>query len=325
MFLLSIIVPVFNVEKYLNKCIDSLLNQNIDKNHYEIIIVDDESTDNSLAIAKEYEAKYENIKLISQKNKGLGGARNTGLKFASGEYILFLDSDDYLSTNSLSVILERIKRDKLDVLRFNYESIDENNIIVPITKNGLYTKVYDEEVVLGKEFLVNKLGWICYAWQFIIKKDFLLENILLFNESIYFEDVEWLVRVLIKAEKAASIDIKAYNYLQRSGSITRTSNLEKQEKIFRDKIFLLDFLNGIIKEINDNGVRQWCKGMQGLLIIGLFPFVRLNLPHQKLNFISLLNKRKYRPIIPFRYTPKQIRDAMLINISPSLFYILKGR
>ena len=95
----SIVVPVYNVEAYLEKCLDSLVNQNFD--NYEVIIVNDGSTDKSKEIAQRYENKYSNVVLIDQKNKGLGGARNTGIEAVKGEYILFVDSDDYIHPDTL--------------------------------------------------------------------------------------------------------------------------------------------------------------------------------------------------------------------------------
>ena len=120
MKLLSIIVPVYNVEKYLSKCLDSLLAQDIPISDYEIIIVNDGSTDSSLVIAESYSQTNSNIRVISQLNKGLGGARNTGIRSSEGKYLFFVDSDDTIQKNTLKPLLECMESKKLQVLRFNH-------------------------------------------------------------------------------------------------------------------------------------------------------------------------------------------------------------
>ena len=123
---LSIIVPVYNVADYLAKCLDSLLAQDLPQNEYEIIVVNDGSTDNSVDIAQQYADKYANITLINQANQGLSGARNTGIKQAKGDYIQFVDSDDYLEDNVLGGLMKQVENDDLDVLRFKYQNVRIN-------------------------------------------------------------------------------------------------------------------------------------------------------------------------------------------------------
>lgn len=106
MIKLSIIIPMFNVAQYLRKCVLSAFNQGLSTNEFEIIMVDDESPDNSLDIAKDMSKTHDNITVISQKNKGLGGARNTGITHAKGEYLLFLDADDYLLPNTFKFLVD---------------------------------------------------------------------------------------------------------------------------------------------------------------------------------------------------------------------------
>lgn len=119
----SFIVPVYNTEKYLKKCLDSLVNQTFD--NFEIIIVNDGSIDKSSEIIKKYKEKYSNIKSIEQKNQGLSMARNNGVKKASGDYLIFVDSDDYIETNLLEEV-DKVIGDN-DILRFQIALIDENS------------------------------------------------------------------------------------------------------------------------------------------------------------------------------------------------------
>ena len=125
----SIVVPVYNVQAYLPECIDSLLNQSF--RDFEILIIDDKSTDSSLEIAQKYaDAHTDCIRLLPHAvNKGLGGARNTGIEAATGEYILFIDSDDYLRADALEKLADRIKETKADVVEFCFEFVDEDGEI----------------------------------------------------------------------------------------------------------------------------------------------------------------------------------------------------
>lgn len=123
--LLSIIVPIYKVEPYLRKCVDSLLVQDLSPEEYEIILVDDGSPDDCGKIADEYAARFSNVRGIHQENGGLSVARNTGIMTAQGKYIQFVDSDDYLEPDVLGSLVGRAERDDLDVLRFNYRNVNE--------------------------------------------------------------------------------------------------------------------------------------------------------------------------------------------------------
>lgn len=186
---ISIIIPVYNVEKYLAKCLDSILVGNAFTG--QVICVNDGSTDGSAAILEEYAQKYPNIEIITQLNVGLSAARNAGIKAAKGEYICFVDSDDYWEENVLGGLMEQVERDKLDVLRFKYQNVRIKNEGVNELKN----------------------------------------EGCLFTEGIYFEDTDWTPRMLVRAKRVASTNTIVYNYFQREGSITKAVNRSKQQKV----------------------------------------------------------------------------------------------
>ena len=201
---LSIIVPVYNVENYLSKCLDSLLEQDIPKNDYEIIIVNDGSTDNSLTIAESYVDKYSNIRIITQKNLGLGASRNTGIRKSKGKYLLFVDSDDYLQPDCLGILMEYIETKGLDILRFNYVPVNDKGELIQKTKNTTYRIIFNDNVVNGETFISEYLGWACYAWLYMLNAAFVKNYLLFFNEEIFFEDIEWLIRALLAAKRVRS-------------------------------------------------------------------------------------------------------------------------
>ena len=122
---LSIIVPIYNVEQYLGKCIDSLLNQDLPHKDYEIILVDDGSPDGCPAICDDYAKTHSNVRVIHRQNGGLSAARNSGIEVAQGRYVQFVDSDDYLEPNVLKTLVEKMEDDNLDILRFNYQNVNE--------------------------------------------------------------------------------------------------------------------------------------------------------------------------------------------------------
>ena len=253
---LSIIVPVYNVADYLQKCLDSLLAQDLPQNEYEIIVVNDGSTDNSGVIAKQYADKYANITLINQENQGLSGARNTGIKHAKGEYIQFVDSDDYLEKNVLGGLIKQVEKDDLDVLRFKYQNVRIDNetkeyeVFKPYKYSSFLFDDYTSDVTEGVTFLNERFGTACYAWAFILKRDIL--NNCIFKQGIYFEDTEWTPRMILKAERIASSDTIVYNYLMREGSITKAVNRDKQRKVVEDKIKLVDSLLDHSKDLEND-------------------------------------------------------------------------
>ena len=171
--LLSVIVPVYNVEKYLSKCVDSLLNQNLLPEEYEIILVDDGSTDRSGDICDEYAMHHSNVKAIHQQNGGLSVARNTGIQVAAGKYVQFVDSDDYLEPNVLKSLVEKMKLEDLDVLRFNYRNVNEQGEEIAPNKDPKRWVSYLSEVCDGLTFLNERLGPACYACQFVVRRTLL--------------------------------------------------------------------------------------------------------------------------------------------------------
>lgn len=220
---LSIIIPVYNVEQYIEKCIRSCENQNVDKKLYELIVVNDGSPDSSLAIVENLASQYPNISIISQTNQGLSAARNSGLLKANGDYVWFVDSDDWIEKNCLMSIF--LCLDKLyDLIQIEYrktyddEYLNENSIPNPI-----------DGIVDGITQTIN--GGLHTPAQFVIcRRNFLIDNNLLFKEGIYHEDGEFRPRCVLRAKRIISIPIICYNYYQRtSGSIM--SNFSKKNVI----------------------------------------------------------------------------------------------
>lgn len=242
---LSIVIPVYNVEQYIGRCIDSVLAQDIAPEDYEIVVVDDGSPDRSVEIISEYQKKYDNICIISRENGGLSAARNTGLKAARGEYIWFIDSDDWIEKNCVGELLSMAENERLDVLCFNakiYHSADDITNIMPSTDR-------EREVFDGKDFIVA-VHTIPAAWAALYRRGYLNDRGLEFYENLLHEDHEFTPRAYSLAGRIAYIHRNIYYYFQREGSIMKSS---RNEKRCRDFLKIADSLYAFAKEhFSDN-------------------------------------------------------------------------
>ena len=221
---ITLIVPVYNVEKYVKQCIESLCNQTI--KDIEIIVIDDGSTDNSINKVKEI--KDNRIKIISKENGGLSSARNVGIKHANGKYIAFIDSDDFIGIDTAYEDMYNIAlREKSDIVAGNaiwYWSNEENYI------QDRDMRLFNHSPMVAEEFFLASLkSNRIYApvWLNFYKKDFIIKNDLYFREGIYHEDEEFIPRVLLKANKISIYNRDFYIYRQRRGSITNEFNKKR--------------------------------------------------------------------------------------------------
>ena len=215
---LSIIVPVYNVEQYLSKCVESLLHQDLSPEEYEIILVEDRSPDRCGDICEEFASNYSNIKVIHRENGGLSAARNSGISVARGRYVQFVDSDDYLEPEVLKTLVVKMENEDLDVLRFNYQNVNEKYEVFDPNKAGKVCVDYRDEVCEGVDFLNNRLGPACYVCQFVLRRELVLDC--LFKEGIYFEDMPFFFYVYLKAERISIIRKHFYYRRKHNSSIT---------------------------------------------------------------------------------------------------------
>lgn len=214
----SVIVPVYKVEEYLDQCITSVLGQTY--GDFELILVDDGSPDNSGKMCDDYAEKDNRIIVIHQKNGGLSAARNSGIKRIQGQYILFLDSDDYwLHKDFLEHLNLRLSKIPSDVICFNYRKFYNNKVDDPYF--GVPSQNINED---GVEFLSKNQIWIACAWNKAIKSELFLQYDLFFINGIIAEDVDWCARLATYADDFDYINIDAVAYRQRVGSITHTSS-----------------------------------------------------------------------------------------------------
>ena len=306
---LSFIVPVYNVETYLEKCVESLLHQHIPIDESEIILIDDGSKDGSGLICDRLAATNQNIIVIHQSNKGLSEARNAGMKVARGKCIQFVDSDDYLEENVLLGVLETMEEKDLDILRFQVRQVFENK--EPSSAQFEFSSTETQQVITGARYLQEHMGYACYACQFIFRTSFLLENSLWFKPGIIFEDTEWTPRVLDLAKRVSSINVLVYDYLVREGSITRGSAEKKTD----GQLLLVSEMK---KQLNTVQEKQWHRGMIAHLVVTIISTVATELYYKREEIISQLKEMNVFPLSTYHLSRKGRRKIGLINISPNL-------
>ena len=312
---LSIVVPVYNVEPYLTKCIDSLLQQDIPPTEYEIILVDDGSTDDSGDLCDEYAVNYGNIRVIHQPNGGLSAARNAGVAAAEGKYIQFVDSDDYLNANILAGIIGQMERQSLDILRINYQNVNEKGQVFEPNKYSKPFVDYSEEVCDGLTFLNERLGFACYAIQFVVKASLLHQEGNAFKEGIFYEDMEWAPRILLQAKRIASSPTMVYNYLYRQNSITRNISLDKKRKSIEDKIYLIEHFAALRQELSDD---RWFDGMISQTVLSLFSIISRYFYSERKSYLRRLRDLHIYPLSTYHATKSAKRKILLANLSPSI-------
>ena len=310
---LSIIVPIYKVEQYLPKCVDSLLNQDLSSDEYEIILVDDGSPDRCGEICDEYANRYSNVKVIHRENGGLSAARNSGIENAKGMYVQFVDSDDYLEPNVLKTLVQKMEKYNLDVLRFNYQNVNEKGNIIYPNKDPKRFVDYSDSVCDGLVFLNERLGPACYVVQFLIGRD-LLDGCK-FKEGIYFEDTEWTPRMLLKAKRVSSTELVAYNYLMRVGSITKSVDEKKKRKVIGDKLLLIDLLK---EQMNAAADKRWFEGMIAQIGLSIISYIASDYYAERKTILQAIKVKGVFPLSTYLSTKLAARKIKLANISPSL-------
>ena len=298
---ISIIVPVYKVEKYLERCIDRLINQTY--KDIEIILVDDGSPDKCPRICDDYAKKSDRVIVIHKKNGGLSDARNCGLLKATGEYILYVDSDDYIELDACEKLVAGMK-ENVDLVVGAYNEIRNGRSIKKRHSNILQNKVYN-----AKEYVISSIErdeWYAPAWLNLYSKSFLISNDLFYRVGIYFEDIEMLPRLFLANPKITYVDYPFYNYVIRENSIM-TSNCTS-EKIEMTMDIYANWLK-LFSKVDDLQYRTY---LYGILVKYYIATARQrNIYDWRVHGLdfafaweySLNNKEKLKSVL-FNYFPK---------------------
>ena len=240
---LSLIIPVYNVEKYLYKCLESAVNQTM--KDIEIIIVNDGSTDLCEHIIQEFLKKDDRIIYISQHNQGLSCARNAGIKRAVGEYIAFLDSDDWIEPTFLEDMYNQAVFTNSDIVMCNYCRVYENTGRISPINRKIKNTIFSSEEAVHK--IILDISIQNYAWDKIYRRKLFIDNNIFYPMKMYYEDMPTTFRLFFYANQIAYIDKFLYNYLQRDFSITKTFGDKHIDDIIHALYLMKDFMldNGI--------------------------------------------------------------------------------
>lgn len=222
----SVVIPVYNVKEYLPACVESVLKN--DLQDCEVILVDDGSTDGVCpALCDRYAAEHPDfIRVIHQENRGLGGARNTGIEHARGDYLLFVDSDDTISPNTIAVLSAAIENSGADVIAFNLCSDDGAGKRTPVTANAFLADA-PFRLQERKDFLLS----LPSAWSRAWKRSLFLQTGIRYPEKVWYEDIRTSMKLFAAADCIFTIDDCLYGYLQRPGSIMNSAKLERNREI----------------------------------------------------------------------------------------------
>jgi len=232
---ISIIIPVYNVERYIGTCIECILNQSF--KDYEVILIDDGSIDQSSSICKKYASLDNRIIYYRKENGGQSAARNMGIELSIGDYIMFLDSDDCFAEDALEKASKKITESGVDMLGFNFKEIDENGDIIKLHK-PLYTI---GQIFSGVDFAI-KHTLLTVVWGFIYKSSFLKSVGVKFIEGVFCEDEDFITRIINAAPRVAYVDDDLYCYRIRQSSTVHTQDDKQKRRLFRDTMVVLESL-----------------------------------------------------------------------------------
>ncbi|WP_051638431.1 glycosyltransferase family 2 protein [Butyrivibrio sp. NC2002] len=284
--LVSVIIPVFNVEKYLPKCLDSVLNQTYKKT--EIIIVDDGSTDNSLQVCMDYKLRYPEIVIIHQDNKGLSAARNEGISRANGDYFMFVDSDDFVSNEFVELMVYAIEKTGTEIATTRkyvsfYESNESSVVFDQSEDIEKFITTYNHEDFI-KLMMLEK---ICTGAQFKIYNRKIFEDYK-FPQG-YFEDLAVLYKIFWRQDTISVIDMKLYAYRKRNDGIIRNNNIGKKQ-------IILDITNEMMGYY-ENAPYDVLKAVKARAFMAVFS-VFLQVPWEEQEVIRIMWERilKYRDL-----------------------------
>ena len=310
---LSIIVPVYNVEKYVHACLESIFKQGLDDASFEVIIVNDGSTDRSMEMIEYIISQHRNITVINQDNKGLSIARNNGIANAKGKYILMPDSDDLLIENSLKPLLEKALETRADLIVADFLTMtdDEINNITVIPQKDFCVKEKTGEQL----FLEDHSPYHCFVWRNLYKKEFLINANLSFYPRIRFQDIPFTYKCYLKANKCLKVSWLLNIYRIWPGSSTGSFDTDKAK----------DFCIAISKtwELTNQSIKvSVCNKIKNNMWISLTVMMRLaihNIKNRREIADIIIFLKKVAPNLEFSNGIKQRIASFFFKYSPLIF------
>ena len=307
MIKVSFIIPVYNTYEYLEKCLESTVKQRANKYNFEIIIVNDGSTDESEKIILDYKNKYTKlIKYISKENGGVSSARNLGIEKSKGEYLYFLDSDDYLDLDFFIDLEKIFDNESPDVIRINSRDVKGNGELI----KNVIIKPSDNDIELLKNIMKEKSLEV--PWGYVFKKELFVKNNLKFLPQVH-EDFGLIPIALYKANKIGQISNICYNYVERETSLTAEKNYEKLKKRVDDLYILY---KNHMKEIKSDSVKGKLLRSYSLEAL-LNKLTTLNDEDMKKKLKEI--KKDINPQDIYCYNLKKLIKRLILSINVNLY------
>ena len=325
---LSFIIPLYNSAKWLEKCLLSVLEQDIPETEMEIICVNDGSPDNSAELAREIGKKHSSILVIDQPNQGPSGARNTGMKAATGQYLCFVDPDDFVEPNVYGKLVQQMEDEQLDMLRFNYQIVNEE--YQPIEKRPFEKSFdYTPNLMSGAEFLATRLDIACNIWRYMYRREIITKNEIWCFTGDYYDDTPWLPLVLLKAERMNVCDTVVYDYMERSDSLVKTQDANMMIRKADGAILLITYLEQELSDIKsgklnvasgktEEGVIAWYKRMEAHTVVTLLTYLGTSLFALRNDYIKKLEDLNVLPLKIYGMDSKVGHKICITNIHPLL-------
>ena len=315
--MISVIVPVYNVEKYLRKCLDSIVNQTY--RDLEIILIDDGSTDNSGAICDEYGQKDSRIKVVHKTNGGLSSARNCGLEIARGDYITFIDSDDYIESDTIETVVKTFLNKQVEVVLIREKQVNEKGETTKIVGDKPTDKIFYKD----KEFLVElilgkQINGVCDKFY---KRD-CLEGLRFEENKHHGEDMLFNVMFLDKVKNVGYVDSIKYSYVANENSITHAKfNAHSVDSLyFKDKVY--DYAKNKYTKYRDILARR-CFVVRQTLIRLIYNSKMQKSQTGLLKEAKLYLQKQYKNIKKHLSKKERIEYKLFIFIKPLYFLYLK--
>lgn len=315
----SVIVPAYNVEKYLSKCIESITTQTYE--NLEIILINDGSPDDCLAIMQRYARQDSRIIVVSQENEGLSAARNAGLEIATGDYVAFVDSDDWIEPDMFSELERRIRQEMPDFIcfRLQYDNLNSG-------KCWIYGKPYSIASMEGSDQILRDVLEVknipTAAWSKVYSKRFLDDHSLKFKPGIINEDTLFSLQAACHAGKVSFVNRVFYHTIERPGSISRSA----QDRLFRDMAIALDDVREYLVHYDrlNNPIleRIYCSRYVKSMLYNIFQAAQ-RLPRERFNAVHsiCMNETGYKRYGSRKLAlPLKYRAMYRLSLYPNLFY-----
>jgi glycosyltransferase involved in cell wall biosynthesis len=224
--LITFIIPMYNASSFIEKCVLSIVGQSIHLNQIEIFLYNDGSTDNTLEVSQKIQSLYQSIKIISQSNQGVSATRNAAIEVAQGEYLWFLDSDDYLIPEVAQVIFAQAANSQLDIITFDYKTVSADEVVEsPVVLNTTLGKIQT-----GAEYIA-RVNYPNYCWNYIFKRKLVASSGLRFNPlSRYWEDVLFTTELFLSSRTIAHLSLAVVAHVHSPGSLSKKGDIERELK-----------------------------------------------------------------------------------------------